>query len=123
MEREKELVIESLYYDIANCAFIEAQLMGDDEENARHTVADICQKGNRDRSDSVIRLALAELQMPLHIAARNPHAREYIIDCVLADWLGIAKPEAAGRWQVRATSALALAHRWHGPFIRRMSPI
>lgn len=115
------LDMEGLYYEIANCAFVEAHLMPADQENARHTVADICQEGNRDRVDSVIRLALAELHLPPPIALRNPHAREYIIGCVLADWLGIAKPEAAERWRLRAAEALPRA-RCLPVFSRKIPP-
>ncbi len=114
--------MDELYYEIANCAFVEAHIMDTDNENARHTVADICQPGNRDRTDSVIRLAIAELCMPRQMALRNPHAREYIIACVLADWLGIAKPEAAARWRQRATTALTRA-RCHPAFLRPLPPM
>lgn len=40
---------DELLYDIGNCAYVEADVMGDNAEHARHVVADVCEEGNRER--------------------------------------------------------------------------
>lgn len=95
-----------IYYQIANCAFVEGHVMPVDDEHARHAVIDICQDGNRDRVEAVISVALDELGLSLERALLRPLACEYIVCRVMADWLSITKPEAAVRWQAKARSAL-----------------
>lgn len=51
---------EKLLYDISNYAFVEGELVGEDNEKARHFVIDITQKGNIDRVTSVLSLAYSE---------------------------------------------------------------
>ena len=45
---------KSLLYDIGNVAYVEADVMGDDAEHARHVTADVCEAGNVERVTRVI---------------------------------------------------------------------
>lgn len=101
---------KKLLYDIANLAYT----IADTGENNRHTlhrVRDICQDGNIDRVNSVIDLAYSKVMTVLKVRLRIPpeiklHLKEavheYLVCCVLADWLAITLPEAADVWKFRA---------------------
>lgn len=95
-----------IYYQIANCAFVEGHVMPVDDEHGRHAVIDVCQQGNRDRVDAVIAVALDELALTMEQALRRPLACEYIVCRVMADWLSITKPGAAARWSAKARDAM-----------------
>lgn len=103
-----------IYYQIANCAFVEGHVMPIDDEHARHSVIDICQDGNRDRVDAVIAVALDELALTLEQALSRPLACEYIVCRVMADWLSITKSAAAERWSAKAREAMAAIDRRSG---------
>lgn len=63
---------EKLLYDISNYAFVEGELVGEDNEKAHHLVMDIAQKGNVDRLTSVLSLAYSEcIEMLYPFASRK----------------------------------------------------
>lgn len=63
---------EKLLYDISNYAFVEGELVGEDNEKAHHLVTDIAQKGNIDRLTSVLSLAYSEcIEMLYPFASRK----------------------------------------------------
>lgn len=51
---------EELVYDVKNYAFVEGDLMADDDMHAKHQVFDIGEEGNADRVARVLNLAHAE---------------------------------------------------------------
>lgn len=48
-----------LLYDIKNNAYVESHVMGEDEEHARHMVADVGEEGNVDRVTRVLDLGIS----------------------------------------------------------------
>lgn len=71
-QEEKRTVIlkfrrKNLDYSIKNYAYIESHVMSDETECSKHTVADICEEGNRDRVTrllGVIHAAVIEMLYP-----------------------------------------------------------
>lgn len=51
---------EALLYDIANCAYVEGDIVAGVEEHPRHQIIDITQDGNVDRVNRILDLAYAE---------------------------------------------------------------
>lgn len=143
---------DSLLYDISNLAFV----VGDVREGAAdshklHQIFDVCEKGNIDRVDHILRLSFAEVRAMLRgILAREKErepdemrlplksgldmecvevidesVRGYLVARVLADWLSITLPEAADVWRDKAAeSALAIKGKARSSrgAVRRLSP-
>ena len=107
---------QSLLHDIANLAFVIADIHSEADEHARHQLTDICQEGNIDRVSRMMGLAYCiarETLKPLRDIKRNTAIRgncitlnqlvhEFIVCSVLADWLSITIPAAAGVWKEKA---------------------
>lgn len=107
---------ESLIYDISNLAFTVADLReGERSPHALHQVFDVCQPGNIDRVDRVMRLAYSEILHALggyrprdsqELLRLHELMREYVTTRVLADWLSITLPEAADAWKDRSAETI-----------------
>lgn len=79
---EKKIVLffrrEDLLYDIRNAAFIEGELMGDDQMHERHVVQDVGEGGNVDRVIRILDLTHSECVEMLYPFTK----REIIHDCL-----------------------------------------
>lgn len=64
-----------LLYDVANYAFVEGEIVGEDAEHVHHQVTDITEEGNVDRVTRVLNLAHAEVVELLY-----PYTKEEISD-------------------------------------------
>jgi len=64
-----------LLYDVENCSFVEGDIMGDENEHAKHQVFDIGQDGNVNRVTRVMDLAYSECVEMLY-----PYTKEEIAD-------------------------------------------
>lgn len=143
---------ESLLYDISNLAYVVGDVRESKMEgHTLHQTFDICEKGNIDRVDHILRLAFAEVRAMLrHVVVREKErethemrlplkpgldrecvdilagsVREYLVARVLADWLSITLPEAADVWNGKASeAALAIMARtrFSRGVARRLSP-
>ncbi len=40
---------DDILYDISNLAYVEGEVIGEEQQHSHHTVVDICESGNRDR--------------------------------------------------------------------------
>lgn len=69
---------EDLLYDIMNLAYVEGDIMGDDEQHVKHTVQDIGEKGNVDRVTRVLDRAHGECEELLFPLTRRGIDRECI---------------------------------------------
>ena len=79
-EQQKKVVIltfkrKELLYDASNYSFVEADIMPQDTEHAKHQVFDIVQDGNIDRVTRILNLAHAECVELLY-----PYAKEELPD-------------------------------------------
>lgn len=133
-----KFIREQLLYDIKNYAYIEAHVMGEDMEHARHMLADIGEKGNVDRVTRILAVVFSsvieilypytkqepveeeiddrlwepeeyviEMSVPVTMSRTTLHdlsklIHEYMVYCVLADWMGTTHPEAAANWAAKA---------------------
>ncbi len=143
---------DSLLYDISNLAFVIGDVReGKTDCHKLHQTFDVCEKGNIDRVDHILRLAFAEVRAMLRPVLARERKREpddmrlplksgldmecvdvicesvrgYLVARVLADWLSITLPEAADVWREKASeAALALKVRARSArgALRRLSP-
>lgn len=67
----------ALDYDISNYCSVEADLLGDNDEHARHQVYDVCEDGNRDRVSRVLQLAHRECIQMLYPYCDTPVKPQY----------------------------------------------
>lgn len=113
--------MQQIFYDLRNYAYIEAHLLGHDDEHARHMIADICEDGNIDRVKATLDIAHAEI--PAHARHKKDLIHEYLVCRALADWLEIAHPPISTKWQEKAAQAYAaLCQHCHRPLLRPMRP-
>ena len=127
-----------LLYDIKNYAYIEGDVLGDENQHAQHVLVEIGEDGNVDRVSrilAVVHTAVIEMLFPytkaepieeeidnclhapeeyvvelnvpntmsrttLHHLSKLIH--EFMVYCVLADWLSITNPQAAANWSAKA---------------------
>lgn len=71
---------QQLLYDIKNYAFVEADVMGEDREHARHVTADICEDGNVDRVNRILALIHAEVIEMLYPWTKQEPVEEEVDD-------------------------------------------
>ena len=64
-----------LVYDCENYSFVEGDIMGDDQQHAKHQVFDIAQDGNVDRVTRVLNLCFAHCVELLY-----PFSKENVVD-------------------------------------------
>ena len=86
-EQQKKVVTltfkrKELLYDASNYSFVEADIMPQDTEHAKHQVFDIVQDGNIDRVTRILNLAHAECVELLYPYAKEelPDAEEVLND-------------------------------------------
>lgn len=127
-----------LLYDIKNYAYVEADVMGEEKQHARHVLAEIGEEGNVDRVSRILAVVhtaviemlfpytkaesieeeidnclhapeeyVVELNVPNTMSRTTMHhlsklIHEFMVYCVLADWLGITNPRAAANWSAKA---------------------
>lgn len=65
--------VSEIIYDVNNLAWIEGDIMSDDEGHKKHQLVDITQKGNIDRVKRVLDMAFAEIVEKLY-----PHTKAEI---------------------------------------------
>jgi len=86
-EQQKKVITltfkrKELLYDASNYSFVEADIMSQDTEHAKHQVFDIVQDGNIDRVTRILNLAHAECVELLYPYAKEelPDAEEVLDD-------------------------------------------
>lgn len=150
-----------LLYDIKNYAYVEGDVMGEENQHAQHVLVEIGEDGNVDRVSrilSVVHSAVIEMLYPytkqepieeeidnclhapdeyvvelnvpstmsrttLHHLSKLIH--EFMVYCVLADWLSITNPQAAANWSAKAEATkeeIAKAKNQRGVFTRATHP-
>lgn len=142
-KREKRLFDRKrVLYDVGNLAFVVADVREDKHSaHSLHQTFDILESGNIDRVNGILDLASAEVGVLLnrHIQSgatckvNSPEDRlkrelvhQFLVARVLADWLSITLPEAAGVWKEKAAEAfdaLAASLRGRVTVTRRVPPI
>lgn len=75
---------EQLLYDIKNYAYIEGDVMSNDNLHAKHTVQDVGEEGNVDRITRVLDLTVAQCRELLYPFAKNEISKHELND-VLAE--------------------------------------
>lgn len=63
---ELKFLRTELFYDIANYAYIESDVVRTDDEHVRHTIADVVEDGNVDRIVRMLDLYFSEVQELLY---------------------------------------------------------
>lgn len=76
---------EELLYDVSNYSFVVSDVMPEDEEHAKHQIADIVQDGNVDRVTRVLDLAHAEIVEKLYPYTKKDVTCGSEIDDVLTE--------------------------------------
>ena len=92
-----------LLYDIKNYAFVEADVMGEEKQHAQHVLAEIGIDNCLYAPDEYV----VELTVPSTMSRTTMHhlsklIHEFMVYCVLADWLSITNPQAAANWTAKA---------------------
>ena len=129
---------DELLYDIKNYAYVEADVLGEENQHAQHVLAEIGEAGNEDRVSrilAVVHTAVIEMLYPftkaepieeeidnclsvpeeyvVELSVPNTMSRttlhhlsklihEFMVYCVLADWLSITNPQSAANWSAKA---------------------
>lgn len=113
MKAVLEFGTDNLLYDIRNNGYIEGHLRGEDEQEAKHLLEDICEQGNRDRVMRTLGL--------LHAAAADllyPYTKHAAEGSVLRD--DLAEPDVwriemevpEGYSQTTLELLVRLLHEW-----------
>ena len=106
---------KNIHYDIANLCFVIADIHGEAGEHAVHQTADVCESGNIDRINEVLRVALAAVERVLAPVEKYLcHApkrlwtlvHEYLVCRGVADWLSVTLPQLAAVWREKAQLVL-----------------
>lgn len=63
---------DQLLYDIANCAYVEGDIMADDAQDAKHQLQDIAEGGNADRVTRILELTHARCVEMLYPYSKEP---------------------------------------------------
>ena len=129
---------KELLYDIKNYAYVEADVLGVENQHAQHVLSEIGEDGNVDRVNRILAVVhsaviemlypytkaapieeeidnclhapdeyVVELHVPntmsrttLHHLSRLIH--EFMVYCVMADWLSITNAQASAKWSGKA---------------------
>lgn len=77
---------KELLYDAANYSYVEADLLGDDDEHRKHQLSDIVQDGNADRVTRVLNMAHAEcVEMLYPYTKQEVPEEQEVLDDVLTE--------------------------------------
>lgn len=89
---------QQLLYDINNYAYIESDLIGDDNQHAKHVTADIGAEGNIDRVSRILSLVHCQVIEKLYpwtkrapvteeISDELEEPDEYVIELTVPEWV------------------------------------